>query len=285
MSIIVENVSYTYMPGTTFAVSALDNVSLTIQDGEFVGIIGPTGSGKSTLVQHLNGLLRPTSGRVIVDGIDLSAKRVDLKKVRRHVGVIFQYPEHQLFEETVYKDIAFGPKNLGVSDDEIERRVYEAIAQVGLGKEILGRSPFELSGGQMRRVAIAGVLAMKPTTLVLDEPAAGLDPQGRDEILSHIRDLHKQGNLTVILVSHSMEDVARLVSRVIVMDKGRVFFEGTPREVFRKKDDLKRIGLDVPQVVQLVQKLKDKGIDIRTDVLTIDEAKSEILRILGRSAQ
>ncbi len=285
MSIIVENVSYTYMPGTTFAVSALDNVSLTIQDGEFVGIIGPTGSGKSTLVQHLNGLLRPTSGRVIVDGIDLSAKRVDLKKVRRHVGVIFQYPEHQLFEETVYKDIAFGPKNLGVGDDEIERRVYEAIAQVGLGKEVLGRSPFELSGGQMRRVAIAGVLAMKPTTLVLDEPAAGLDPQGRDEILSHIRDLHKQGNLTVILVSHSMEDVARLVSRVIVMDKGRVFFEGTPREVFRKKDDLKRIGLDVPQVVQLVQKLKDKGIDIRTDVLTIDEAKSEILRILGRSAQ
>ncbi|MEW6243242.1 MAG: energy-coupling factor transporter ATPase [Bacillota bacterium] len=285
MSIIVENVSYTYMPGTTFAVSALDNVSLTIQDGEFVGIIGPTGSGKSTLVQHLNGLLRPTSGRVIVDGIDLSAKRVDLKKVRRHVGVIFQYPEHQLFEETVYKDIAFGPKNLGVSDDEIERRVYEAIAQVGLGKEILGRSPFELSGGQMRRVAIAGVLAMKPTTLVLDEPAAGLDPQGRDEILSHVRDLHQQGNLTVILVSHSMEDVARLVSRVIVMDKGRIFLEGTPREVFRKKDDLKRIGLDVPQVVQLVQKLKDKGIDIRTDVLTIDEAKSEILRILRRSTQ
>lgn len=248
MPIVIEHLNYVYMSGGPYETHALDDVSLTIGDGEFVGLIGHTGSGKSTLVQHLNGLLLPTSGTITVDGLNIADKATDRRAIRRKVGLVFQYPENQLFEETVEKDIAFGPKNLGLDDAEIDRRVRDAMRKVALDYDALHeRSVFELSGGQMRRVAIAGVLAMEPRTLVLDEPCAGLDPRGREEILGLIRDLHRDTGATIVMVSHSMDDVASLAERVIVMNHGRVAMDGAPREVFSRGAELRAIGLDVPQ--------------------------------------
>lgn len=279
MRIVLENVTHVYKPGTPFTTKALDQISLTMDPGEFIGLIGHTGSGKSTLVQHLNGLLLPTEGRVWVGDQDLTTDKVRMKEIRQKVGLVFQYPEHQLFEETVYGDVAFGPKNLGLNPEQIEERVREALVAVKLDyEEIKGRSPFSLSGGQMRRVAIAGVLAMQPEVLILDEPTAGLDPQGRDEILEEIAELHRQGGLTVILVSHNMEDVARYASRVIVMHQGRVALDGTPREIFSRIEDLHRIGLGVPLVGALMHRLRELGFPVKEDVLTVEEASVEILK-------
>jgi energy-coupling factor transport system ATP-binding protein len=279
--ITIENLSHVYMPGTPFETVALKDINLTVEEGEFLGLIGHTGSGKSTLVQHINGLLKPTTGRVIVKGLDLTQKETNMRKVREKVGLIFQYPEHQLFEETVFKDVAFGPKNLGLSEEEINRRVKEALLTVGIDYDsVKDRSPFELSGGQMRRVAIAGVLAMHPEILILDEPTAGLDPRGRAEILGQIQNLRKKYRLTIILVSHSMEDIARLTDRIAVMHKGSVIFTGSPREIFVKADTLQRIGLGIPQITELMIKLKEKGQKVRPDVLTVDEAEKEIINIL-----
>ncbi|HZK56986.1 MAG TPA: energy-coupling factor transporter ATPase [Clostridia bacterium] len=279
MSIKIENLTYVYNPGSPFETKALEDINIEIESGEFIGLIGHTGSGKSTLIQHLNGLIKPTSGKIIINGIDITEKTVKLSDIRRKVGLVFQYPEHQLFEETVYKDIAFGPHNLGLSEAEIEQRVREAMELVKLPfDELKDRSPFELSGGQKRRVAIAGVFAMKPEVLVLDEPTSGLDPRTRDEVLDEIKTLHDRYKNTVILVSHSMEDVAKLVERVIVMHNGRVIFLGTPREVFKKTETLESIGLGVPQISYLVKALKEKDINLREDIFTVEEAKEEILK-------
>lgn len=283
MSIVIEKLNYVYMAGGPYETHALHDVSLTIEDGEFIGLIGHTGSGKSTLVQHLNGLLKPSSGRILVDGLDLADKQTDKRAVRRKVGLVFQYPENQLFEETVEKDIAFGPKNLGLDDAEISRRVREAMAKVALDYDRLkDRSVFELSGGQMRRVAIAGVLAMEPGTLVLDEPCAGLDPKGREEILGLIRRLHEQAGTTIVMVSHSMDDVASLAERVIVMNRGEVFMDGAPREVFSRGDDLRAIGLDVPQAVELAQRLRERGLPVPEGVYREEELQQAIEAILGK---
>lgn len=281
MPIKIENMSHVYMEGGPFEYKALDGINLEIQDGEFVGLIGHTGSGKSTLIQHLNGLLKPTSGSIEVNGIKIEHKSKQLKELRQKVGLVFQYPEHQLFEDTVYLDIAFGPKNLGCSPSEIEQRVKEAMELVGLDYEsIKDRSPFELSGGQRRRVAIAGVLAMKPEILVLDEPTAGLDPRGRDEILGRIAQLHKKYNLTIILVSHSMEDIAKLVDRIIVMNKGKIALDGSPEEVFRHAKELNEMGLDVPNITHLVNRLREAGLELPDNIFTVERAKEEILRLL-----
>jgi energy-coupling factor transport system ATP-binding protein len=283
MSIKVENLVYKYMVGTPFEKTALDNVNLEIKDGEFVGLIGHTGSGKSTLIQQLNGLLKPTSGKIYIDGECITDKGVNLRKIRQKVGLVFQYPEHQLFEETVYKDVAFGPSNLGLSEEEIVARIKRAFKVVGLDFEkYKDKSPFDLSGGQRRRVAIAGVLAMEPKVLILDEPTAGLDPRGRDEILSEIKKLHQEYKMTIILVSHSMEDVAKLVDRLIVMYKGKNILTGTPREVFREVSTLEKIGLAVPQVTYLVRELKRRGFNIREDIITVEEARNELIKVLGR---
>ena len=283
MSIVIEKLNYVYMAGGPYETHALHDVSLTIEDGEFIGLIGHTGSGKSTLVQHLNGLLKPSSGRILVDGLDLADKQTDKRAVRRKVGLVFQYPENQLFEETVEKDIAFGPKNLGLDDAEISRRVREAMAKVALDYDRLkDRSVFELSGGQMRRVAIAGVLAMEPGTLVLDEPCAGLDPKGREEILGLIRRLHEQAGTTIVMVSHSMDDVASLAERVIVMNRGEVYMDGAPREVFSRGDDLRAIGLDVPQAVELAQRLRERGLPVPEGVYREEELQQAIEAILGK---
>ena len=283
MSIVIEKLNYVYMAGGPYETHALHDVSLTIEDGEFIGLIGHTGSGKSTLVQHLNGLLKPSSGRILVDGLDLADKQTDKRAVRRKVGLVFQYPENQLFEETVEKDIAFGPKNLGLDDAEISRRVRGAMAKVALDYDRLkDRSVFELSGGQMRRVAIAGVLAMEPGTLVLDEPCAGLDPKGREEILGLIRRLHEQAGTTIVMVSHSMDDVASLAERVIVMNRGEVFMDGAPREVFSRGDDLRAIGLDVPQAVELAQRLRERGLPVPEGVYREEELQQAIEAILGK---
>lgn len=280
MPVEIKNLTHVYMKDTIFQHKALNDVSLTIEDGEFIGLIGHTGSGKSTLIQHLNALLKPSSGNIIIDGIDITAKGVALKKIRQTVGLVFQYPEHQLFEETVYKDVAFGPLNLGLPKEEIDLRVKESLMLVGLDYDKLKDvSPFELSGGQKRRVAIAGVLAMKPKVLVLDEPTAGLDPKGRDEILGEIRRLHELQKLTVILVSHSMEDIANLVDRIIVMNKGKVVLTDTPRNVFMQAETLKSIGLDVPQVTHLVNELKKKGIVLK-DCISVDEAYDQLIKYL-----
>lgn len=272
--------SYIYNAGQPMAHEALRNVSLTIEDGEFVGLIGHTGSGKSTLVQHFNGLLRPTVGTVFVDGVDIFGKDVNLRKVRQKVGMVFQYPEYQLFGETVFEDVAFGPKNMGVPDAELPGRVDQALALVGLDPGLKERSPFELSGGQKRKVAIAGVLAMQPQILILDEPTAGLDPKGRDEVLSLVAYLHQKENKTIVLVSHSMEDVARLAQRLIVMARGKIVLEGPPEVVFRQADYLEAIGLGVPQVTKLLQALKKQGFAVDPDHYTIEAVEDEIVRLL-----
>ena len=283
MSIVIEHLNYVYMAGGPYETKALNDVNLTIGDGEFIGLIGHTGSGKSTLVQHLNGLIMPTSGRVLVDGMDLADKATDRRAIRQRVGLVFQYPENQLFEETVEKDIAFGPKNLGLDENEIARRVRDAMRRVALDYDALhDRSVFELSGGQMRRVAIAGVLAMEPQVLVLDEPCAGLDPRGREEILGLIRDLHRESGATIVMVSHSMDDVASLAERVIVMNHGEVVMDGAPRDVFSCGEELRGMGLDVPQAVQLAAKLRERGYDIPEGIYRIEEIKAEIVKILGK---
>ncbi len=286
MSIVIEHLNYVYMQGGPYETKALNDVSLTINDGEFIGLIGHTGSGKSTLVQHLNGLIMPSSGRVLVDGLDLADKNTDRRAIRRRVGLVFQYPENQLFEETVAKDIAFGPKNLGLDEAEIDRRVRTAMRRVALDYDkIAERSVFELSGGQMRRVAIAGVLAMEPQTLVLDEPCAGLDPRGREEILGLISDLHRESGTTIVMVSHSMDDVAALAERVIVMNHGSVVMDGTPREVFAKGEELRAIGLDVPQAVELAQKLREKGFDIPEGIYRMDEIRAAVEAAIGKGGR
>lgn len=281
MMIEVKNLTYVYNPNSPFEAKALDDINLEIEEGEFIGLIGHTGSGKSTLIQHLNGLIKPTKGSIIIDGVDITDENADLRAIRQKVGLVFQYPEHQLFEETVYKDIAFGPKNLGLDDEEIEERVRGAMGLVGLKfDEIKDRSPFELSGGQKRRVAIAGVLAMKPKVLILDEPTAGLDPGGRDEIFEEIESLYEKEKITIILVSHSMEDVAKLVNRIIVMHKGKIKMDGPPREVFKNADELEKLGLGIPQITSFMRAYRRKGNNVRDDVLTVKEAEEEILRYL-----
>lgn len=286
MSIVIEHLNYVYMQGGPYETRALDDVSLTIHDGEFIGLIGHTGSGKSTLVQHLNGLILPTSGKITVDGMDLAEKGTDRRAIRRRVGLVFQYPENQLFEETVAKDIAFGPKNLGLGEEEIDRRVRTAMRRVALDYDKLAqRSVFELSGGQMRRVAIAGVLAMEPQTLVLDEPCAGLDPRGREEILGLISDLHRESGATIVMVSHSMDDVAALAERVIVMNHGKAAMDGTPREIFSRGEELRAIGLDVPQAVELAQKLREKGFDVPEGIYKIEEVRAAVEAIVGKGGR
>ncbi|MGI6163565.1 MAG: energy-coupling factor transporter ATPase [Bacillota bacterium] len=279
MPIEVKNLSHIYMKGTLSEVTALSEISFCIEDGEFVGVIGATGSGKSTLIQHFNGLLKPSSGTVTVDGVDIWSKGVSLKKIRQKIGLVFQYPEQQVFEETVFEDIAFGPRNLGYSQEEVEAQVEEARKIVGLDRELLSRSPFELSGGQVRRVAIAGILATKPKVLVLDEPAAGLDPQGRKEILDNVKCLHETG-MTVILVSHNMDDVARLCQRIMVLHRGKLVTDGSPRNVFSQGRFLESLGLKSPDVTVLMERLKDRGWNVREDVLTVEEAYSEIIKEL-----
>lgn len=282
MSIIIENLTHIYNEGMPFASKALDNINLTIEDGDFVGLIGHTGSGKSTLIQHLNGILKPSTGKILINKVDITDKNLNLTDIRKKVGVVFQYPEYQLFEETVEKDIAFGPSNLGLEEEEIIKRVKTSMEAVGLDyDEFKDKSPFELSGGQKRRVAIAGVIAMNPEVLILDEPTAGLDPKGRDEIFELIKMLHDEKNMTIILSSHSMDDMAKLVKNIIVMNAGKVEFMGSTREVFENHSNrLKEIGLDIPQVLELCNKLREKGFDIKTDILTIEEAKKEIIRVM-----
>lgn len=283
MSIKIENLTHIYMPRTPFEKKALDDVNLSIEDGEFIALIGHTGSGKSTLIQHLNGLLEPSSGKIIIDDIDITQKGVKLSDIRKKVGLVFQYPEYQLFEETIEKDIAFGPTNLGLDQDEILKRVKRAMEMVGLDYEkYKNLSPFELSGGQKRRVAIAGVIAMEPKVLVLDEPTAGLDPKGREDILEQINKLHKEYNMTIILVSHSMEDVGKLAERIIVMNHGKVALEGEPKEVFKEIDTLEAIGLGAPQVTYLMRELKRRGFNVSDEVFTVEQGKEELLKILAK---
>ena len=279
MSIEVKNISYVYMPKSPYERLALDDVSITIPEGKITAIAGHTGSGKSTLIQHLNGLISPTSGSVLVDGVDIAAKGQAARAARRSVGMVFQYPEHQLFEETVEQDIAFGPKNYGMSPEEISERVRFAMDFVQLDyKEYSQRSPFQLSGGQMRRAAIAGVVALKPKYLVLDEPTAGLDPKGREELMQRIMKLHRQEKNTIILVSHSMDDIARFADNVVIMNRGRVLMEGTPREVFVREDFIRQAGLDVPQITNIVKALKIRGWDISSNIYTMDEAVDAIFQ-------
>ncbi len=281
MPITVHNLCHEYSPGTPYAIKALKDVSLEIADGEIVGLIGHTGSGKSTLIQHFNGLLKPTSGWIQVQGVNTVGKGVNLRQLRQKVGLVFQYPEHQLFEETVAADVAFGPKNLGLGKDRLEQRVHDALAAVDLDLDEIGhRSPFELSGGQMRRVAIAGVLAMEPEILILDEPTAGLDPRGRNDILSHLRRIHQHRRLTLIIVSHSMDEIAAMVDRIIVMDQGTIHADGSPREIFAQGEDLRAIGLDVPPLTSLMLELQRRGMSVPTDVLTVQEARQALLQSL-----
>lgn len=280
MAIILDHVSHKYEEGTTMEVAALKDVSLTIPDGQFIGLIGHTGSGKSTLVQHLNGLMKPTSGNIYYNGADIHEEGFDKKELRSKVGLVFQYPEHQLFEIDVFSDVCFGPKNMGLSEKEVQLRAYAALKQVGLEDDYFYQSPFDLSGGQKRRVAIAGVLAMKPEVLILDEPTAGLDPKGRDEILDQIAALREETGITVILVSHSMDDVAKYVERIIVMNQGSVMYDDEPKNVFRYYKELESVGLAAPQVTYIMQALKEKGFPVETDIITIEEARDEILKAL-----
>ena len=281
MLIILDKVNYVYSEGSGFEKKALDGVRLTIDKGEFIGLIGHTGSGKSTLTQHLNGLLRATSGSIYYDGQDIYDKGFVMKNLRSKVGLVFQYPEHQLFESDVFTDVCFGPKNLGLDKKEVELRAFQALEMVGFPKELFYNSPFELSGGQKRRAAIAGVLAMKPEVLILDEPTAGLDPKGRDEILGQRKKLHDETNITVILVSHSMEDVAKYVGRLIVLDHGKVMYDDTPKKVFRNYKELEGMGLAAPQLTYILNALKEKGLDVDTDAITMEEAAATVKKALG----
>lgn len=281
-TIQTEGLTYRYGIGTPFEKTAVDHVDLEIEAGSFVGIIGHTGSGKSTLIQHLNGLLRPTEGKVLLDGVDIWADKSKMRQMRFRVGLVFQYPEYQLFEIDVLTDVCFGPKNQGLSKEECEKRALEALKLVGLKEKYYKSSPFELSGGQKRRVAIAGVLAMRPKVLVLDEPTAGLDPKGRDDILDQIAYLHKQSDMTVILVSHSMEDIARYADRIIVMNKGSVMYNGAPKEVFAHYQELEKIGLAAPQVTYVMHDLKEKGLPVKVNVTTVEEAADEIMQALEK---
>ena len=285
MSIVLENVSYTYSPDTAYEIHALKQVSLEIRDGQFIGLIGHTGSGKSTLVQHLNGLVKATSGHIYFNGEDIYSENYDMRRLRSKVGLVFQYPEHQLFEVDVLSDVCFGPKNQGLSQEEAEKRAREALRMVGISEEYEKQSPFDLSGGQKRRVALAGVLAMEPEVLILDEPTAGLDPRGRDEILDQISLLHKERGITVILVSHSMEDVAKYVERIIVMNQGEVMYDDVPREVFRHYKELESVGLAAPQVTYIMHTLKDRGFDADENATTIEEAREEILEAFRKKGK
>ncbi|MCI9402600.1 MAG: energy-coupling factor transporter ATPase [Oscillospiraceae bacterium] len=277
-----QKLSHIYSAGTPFQHAALVDVDFTAYRGEYLGVIGHTGSGKSTLIQHLNGLLKPTSGKVLVEGRDIWQDKATTRWARFQVGLVFQYPEYQLFEETVYKDISFGPKNMGLDEQEVDHRVREAAQFVGLTDALLEASPFELSGGQKRRVAIAGVIAMEPSVLILDEPTAGLDPVGVEQILGNIRDYHKAKNATIIIVSHSMEEMARTVDRLVVVNDGRIPFEGAPREVFAHGDELEEMGLGVPQMTRLFHRLKAMGVDVDPSVYTIEEAKAALLPLLRK---
>ena len=278
-----ERLTHVYGRGTPLATPALTDVSLTIDAGEVVGVIGATGSGKSTLVQHFNGLLRPTSGRVLLDGVDVNGRRTDRRRIRQQVGLLFQYPEQQLFEENVFADVAFGPRNLGLSEEEVRARVHQALEQVGLPPaRFTSRSPFDLSGGEMRRAAIAGVLAMEPRMLILDEPTAGLDPQGRREILAHVGRLHSARGMTIVLITHSMDAVAQLCKRLVVLDGGRLVADGPTRAIFADPGSLAAIGLGVPQMTLLARRLRERGVPVRPDVLTVEEARAAILEALAR---
>lgn len=282
MSLIeINNLMHVYSPGLPFEKKAVDDISLKIEENEFIGLIGHTGSGKSTFIQHLNGLLKPSSGEIIIDGTRVDKSGSNLTDLRKKVGLVFQYPEYQLFEETIESDIAFGPRNLDISEEEVHERVKASMESVGLDYETYkDKSPFELSGGLKRRVAIAGVLAMEPKVLILDEPTAGLDPRGRDEILSEIKSIHENRKITVILVSHSMEDVAKIAERIIVFDKGKVFLDGEPREIFRNEDKLLGVGLGIPQITSLMRTLKKRGLDINEDAITVEEAKESLKKYL-----
>ena len=283
MSIKIENLTHVYMPKSPFEKKALDNVNLVIEDGEFLALIGHTGSGKSTLIQHLNGLLEPTSGRILVDDIDITNKEAKLTEIRKKIGLVFQYPEYQLFEETIEKDIAFGPNNLELSSEEVSRRVKKSMEMVGLDYETYKNvSPFDLSGGQKRRVAIAGVIAMEPKVLILDEPTAGLDPQGRDDILEQIKLLHEKYKMTIVLVSHSMEDVGKLAQRIVVMNNGKVELLGKPSEVFKEVETLEKIGLAVPQVTYLMRVLRERGFDVSDEIFTVEKGTEAILKVLSK---
>lgn len=276
-----QELTYVYSPGTPFEKTAVDHVDLKIEAGEMIGVMGHTGSGKSTLIQHFNGLLRPTSGKILLDGEDIWADKKKIRDVRFKVGLVFQYPEYQIFEETVYKDIAFGPKNMGLDDAEIKRRVLETAHDIGLKEELMERSPFELSGGQKRRVAIAGVMAMEPKVLILDEPTAGLDPAGRDMILGHIQAYHKRTKNTVLIVSHSMEDIAGFADKILVMNRGKLFCYDDTERVFSRAEEISEIGLDVPQITKVFIKLKKQGLDFGKDVYTMEYAKKLLLRQLS----
>ena len=283
MSIKLEHVYYTYSPGTAYEIHALEDINLTIPDNQFIGMIGHTGSGKSTLIQHFNGLIRPTQGKILYNGEDIWGEKYNLKKLRSEVGLVFQYPEHQLFEIDVLTDVCFGPKNQGLSQEEAEVEARKALEQVGIPEKLYKKSPFELSGGQKKRVAIAGVLAMNPKILILDEPTAGLDPKGRDEILDEIANLHKMRGISIILVSHSMEDIAKYVERIIVMDKGKVAYDDKPKQVFSHYKELEKMGLAAPQITYVMHALKDRGMDVDVTATTVEEAKNSILKALGVS--
>ena len=280
MSIELKNITYTYSPGTAYEMHALKDINLEIPDGQFIGVIGHTGSGKSTLIQHLNALIRPTSGSVLYNGEDVWEEKYDRRKLRSQVGLVFQYPEHQLFESDVLSDVCFGPMNQGMSREEAEAEAKKALLQVGFKEKNFSKSPFELSGGQKKRVAIAGVLAMNPKILILDEPTAGLDPKGRDEILDQISELHKARGITIILVSHSMEDVAKYVERLIVVNRGQIAFDDTPREVFSHYQELEAMGLAAPQITYIMHALKQKGLKVDPNATTVEEARDDILRAL-----
>lgn len=284
MPIKIRDLVHTYDIGTPYELVALDHINLDIEDGELIGLIGHTGSGKSTLIQHLNGLLRPTSGQVEIENVKITKEKQNLKELRKHVGLVFQYPEYQLFEETVEKDIAFGPRNIGVPESGINKLVREAMAHVGLSyDELSQKAPFELSGGQKRKVAIAGVLAMKPKVLVLDEPTAGLDPKSRDELLKYIKRLHEEEKITIIFVTHSMDEVARLATRLIVMHKNAIVYDDTPAVVFREVEHLQEIGLDVPQLSKLVHQLNEKGFNLPYHLMTLDDVKEALINHLKES--
>ena len=284
MALILDKVNYTYEAGSGFEKHALKDVSCAIDKGEFIGLIGHTGSGKSTLIQHMNGIIKATSGNIFFDGEDIYDKDYDMRKLRNKVGLVFQYPEHQLFETDIFKDVCFGPRNQGLSEKDVQLRAFEALRLVGLEENLYYQSPFDLSGGQKRRVAIAGVLAMRPEVLILDEPTAGLDPKGRDEILDLITAMHKERGITILLVSHSMEDVAQYVERIIVMNHGEMMFDDAPHEVFKHYKELEKIGLAAPQVTYLMHELKENGIQVDVNATTVDEAKNEILKALGKKA-